>query len=299
MQEQEGAKENIAALAQGIGGVAGILEGQTDAERALKRGTVHYSTTEHGQHLRAASRDRNLAGTTAIEWTETTWNPVTGCSKITPGCDHCYAERMAERFRGVPGHHFEEGFAVTLREQRLNQPLQWRKPRRVFVNSMSDLFHKSVHNSFIDRVFETMERAEQHTFQLLTKRSGRMQRYVSKRYANRAPAPNIWIGVSVEDRARMCRIRHLQKTPGHVRFLSVEPLLEDLGGLNLSGIHWVIVGGESGPGARKMEEQWVVGIRDQCAHAQVPFFFKQWGGRTAKAGGRALQGRTHEEYPNR
>lgn len=240
-----------------------------------------------------------MAGTTAIEWTETTWNPVTGCSKITPGCDRCYAERMAERFRGVPGHHFEQGFSVTLREKRLNQPLQWRKPRRVFVNSMSDLFHKSVHNGFIDRVFETMERAEQHTFQLLTKRSGRMQRYVSKRYANRSPAPNIWMGVSVEDRARACRIRHLQSTPGHVRFLSVEPLLEDLGVLDLSGIHWVIVGGESGPGARKMEEPWVVGIRDQCINAQVAFFFKQWGGRTAKAGGRSLEGRTHEEYPDR
>lgn len=302
MREQQRAKGRSHLSGTGSGTCRwhpGIEERRTGAKRACKHGTVCDSTTKHGQHLRAASKDRNLAGTTAIEWTETTWNPVTGCSKITPGCDRCYAERMAERFRGVPGHHFEQGFSVILREKRLNQPLQWRRPRRVFVNSMSDLFHKSVHNGFIDSVFETMERAKQHTFQLLTKRSGRMRRYVSKRYANCAPAPNIWMGVSVEDRARVCRIRHLQNTPGHVRFLSVEPLLEDLGVLDLSGIHWVIVGGESGPGARKMEESWVVGIRDQCAGAQVPFFFKQWGGRTAKAGGRSLEGRTYEEYPDR
>ena len=239
-----------------------------------------------------------MAETTAIEWTETTWNPVTGCSKITPGCEHCYAERMAERFRGVANHHFETGFAVTLREQRLTQPLRWRRPRRVFVNSMSDLFHTEVGKTFIDRVFDTMERAGQHTFQLLTKRSGRMRKYLSHRYADRQPPENIWMGVSVEDTPRKCRVKHLQDTPGHVRFLSVEPLLEDIGQLPLDGIHWVIVGGESGPGARPMHPNWVRGIRDQCLSANVAFFFKQWGGRTAKAGGRLLDDKTYDEYPS-
>jgi protein gp37 len=232
-----------------------------------------------------------------IEWTDATWNPVTGCSRISPGCDHCYALRFAERFRDTPGHPFATGFDLTLRPERLTQPLTWKKPRRIFVNSMSDLFHKDIPRTFVGRVFDTIEQAHWHQFQVLTKRSSRMREFVSYRYSDRAPPPNLWIGVSVEDRVRLGRVRHLQDTPATVRFLSLEPLLGPLGQLDLEGIHWVIVGGESGAGARPVDPAWVREIRDQCVAAAVPFFFKQWGGRTPTSGGRTLDGRLWDEFP--
>ena len=238
-----------------------------------------------------------MADASDIEWTDATWNPVTGCTKISPGCDNCYAARFSERFRGTPGHPFESGFDLTLRPARLEQPLLWRRPRRIFVNSMSDLFHKSVPAPFIEHVFDTMERAHWHQFQLLTKRSSLMRDFLKCRYAARPAPPHIWIGVSVEDQARVSRIKHLQQAPAAVRFLSIEPLIAPIGQLDLTGIHWVIVGGESGPRARPMDAEWVRDIRDQCIAAGVPFFFKQWGGRTPKANGRLLEGRTWDEMP--
>ena len=238
-----------------------------------------------------------MAGPSKIEWTEVTWNPVTGCTKVSPGCDNCYAARFAERFRNTVGHPYEQGFDLRVHEKRLEVPLKWRKPRTVFVNSMSDLFHTGIAVGYIDRVFDVMEEANRHTFQVLTKRSGRMKKYLSRRYRDRLPPAHIWIGVSVEDGARRSRIRHLQETPAAVRFLSLEPLLEPLGRLDLTAIHWVIVGGESGPGARPIQEEWVRDIRDQCTLSDVAFFFKQWGGRTPKAKGRTLDGRTYDEKP--
>ncbi|GGH16149.1 hypothetical protein GCM10007036_16610 [Alsobacter metallidurans] len=235
--------------------------------------------------------------TTSIEWTDTTWNPVTGCTKISPGCDRCYAERFSERFRGVAGNHFEQGFDLTLRPERLEQPLHWRQPRMVFVNSMSDLFHKDIPDDYIDRVFGTMERAWWHTFQVLTKRSSLLRDYLKRRYRDRLCPRNIWLGVSVEDSARLSRVSHLQDAPASVRFLSVEPLLAPLGAVDLTNIHWVIVGGESGPGARPLDPVWVRGIRDQCLDAGVAFFFKQWGGFRPKTGGRSLDGREWSEFP--
>ena len=219
-----------------------------------------------------------MADKSAIEWTDATWNPVTGCTKITRGCDHCYAERLAERFRGTPGHPFESGFDLTLRPERLSQPLSWKRPRRVFVNSMSDLFHKDIPDEFIDRVFGIMEAANQHLFQVLTKRSSLMRTYLQRRYRGRSAPRHIWCGVSVEDHTATARIRHLQETPVPVRFLSIEPLLGPVGDIDLEGISWVIVGGESGPKARRMEKQWVLDIRDICERRGVDFFFKQWGG---------------------
>lgn len=231
----------------------------------------------------------HMGDKSAIEWTDATWNPVTGCTKITRGCDHCYAERFAERFRGIPGHPFEGGFDLRLRPERLSQPLTWKKPRMIFVNSMSDLFHKKIPTAFIDQVFETMEAADRHIFQVLTKRSSLMRDYLRRRYGpNRAPQ-HIWCGVSVEDQTTTARIRHLQQALALVRFLSIEPLLGPMGDLNLDGIDWVIVGGESGPKARPMQPEWVIEVRDQCEREGVPFFFKQWGGRTAKSGGRLLE----------
>jgi protein gp37 len=239
-----------------------------------------------------------MADTTAIEWTDATWNPVTGCTKISAGCDHCYAERFSERFRGTPGHPFESGFDVTLRPERLEIPLRWRASRMIFVNSMSDLFHKSVPTEFVARACETMERAHWHTFQILTKRSSRLRRFLKDRYgAGRGPA-HMWFGVSVEDRARLSRVRHLRETPAGVRFLSIEPLIGPVGELDLTDIDWVIVGGESGPGARAMHPDWVRDIRDQCAAQGVAFFFKQWGGFRPKSGGRELDGREWSEFPN-
>ena len=233
----------------------------------------------------------------AIEWTDATWNPVTGCTKITRGCDHCYAERFSERFRGVPGHPFEQGFDVTLRPERLLQPLAWKRPRMIFVNSMSDLFHRQVPEEFIDQVFDTMETAEQHIFQLLTKRSSRMRNYLCRRYGARPAPQHIWCGVSVEDHMATARVRHLQQTPIPTRFLSIEPLLGPIGDLDLTGIAWVIVGGESGPKARPMRSEWAIDVRDRCEQAGIPFFFKQWGGRTPKAGGRLLDGVEHSATP--
>jgi protein gp37 len=238
-----------------------------------------------------------MANSTNIEWTDATWNPVTGCTKISAGCDRCYAERFSERFRGTRGHPFETGFDLTLRPERLEQPLRWRTPRMIFVNSMSDLFHKEIPLEFIARVFDTMEAARWHTFQVLTKRSSLMRNFLRKRYgAGRVPR-HIWFGVSVEDGTKTSRIRHLREAPAGVRFLSIEPLLGPVGKLDLSGIDWVIVGGESGPGARPMKEEWALEIRDQCEDANVAFFFKQWGGLRPKAGGRKLDGREWNDFP--
>jgi len=249
-----------------------------------------------------------------IEWTDATWNPVRGCSKISPGCKHCYAETFAERFRGVPGHPYEQGFDVRMVPEKLDEPLRWRTPRRVFVNSMSDLFHASIPFEYIDRVFATMRLAERHTFQVLTKRADRMKEYVDSARRRsmvdglevvpgrpitweRAHA-NVWQGVSVEDRKYgLPRIAHLRETPAAVRFLSVEPLLEDLGALDLRGIHWVIVGGESGAGARPMKAEWVRSIREQCAAAGVAFFFKQRLERGRKVSTPELDGRRWVEFP--
>ncbi len=239
-----------------------------------------------------------MADKTAIEWTNATWNPVTGCTKISPGCDNCYAERFAERFRGVKGHPFENGFDLTLKPERLDQPLKWRRPRMIFVNSMSDLFHKKVPKDFIDRVFDTMERADWHVFQVLTQRSSLMRRYVNARYPDDGAPAHIWLGTSVEDGTKLSRVRHLRETAAKVRFLSVEPLIGPIKTLDLTGIHWVIVGGESGPHARPMQLEWASTVRDLCIDAGVPFFFKQWGGFRPKSGGRTLDGQEWSQWPN-
>lgn len=239
-----------------------------------------------------------MASSTDIEWTDATWNPVTGCSKITRGCDFCYAERFAERFRGVTGHPFQDGFDLVLRPERLAQPLHWRNPRRIFVNSMSDLFHKEIPTDFISAVFRTMESAHWHTFQVLTKRSSLMARFLKQRYGNSLAPAHIWLGVSVEDSSGAARIKHLQATKASVKFVSFEPLIARVGTIDLAGVHWAIVGGESGPRARPMQEAWAVEIRDQCRAAKVAFFFKQWGGVRPKSGGRRLLGREWNEYPS-
>ena len=238
-----------------------------------------------------------MADNSAIEWTDATWNPVTGCTKITRGCDNCYAARFAERWRGVPGHPYEQGFDLRLWRERLDQPARWKRRRMIFVNSMSDLFHKQVPKEFIDEVFDRMEEASDHTYQVLTKRSSLMRNYLKHRYADGAAPGHIWCGVSVEDSAAASRIRHLQAAPAAVRFLSIEPLIGPVGEIDLTGISWVIVGGESGPNARLMREEWVCDIRDRCLRARVPFFFKQWGGKTPKAGGRLLNDREWNELP--
>jgi protein gp37 len=235
-----------------------------------------------------------------IEWTDATWNPVRGCTKISPGCKHCYAERFAERFRGVPGHPFESGFDLKLVPHKLGEPLRWSEPRMIFVNSMSDLFHDGVPLNYISRVAATMQLARWHTYQVLTKRSQRLRELLSGPLAEAAQQEHIWWGVSVEDRKYgLPRIADLQASPAVVRFLSVEPLLEDIGELPLEGMSWVIVGGESGPGARPMKEEWVLSIHEQCTAAGVAFFFKQWGGVRKKAAGRTLRGRTHDAIPKR
>jgi protein gp37 len=238
-----------------------------------------------------------MALKSAIEWTNATWNPVTGCTKVGPGCDNCYAERIAERFRNIKGHPFENGFDLTLRPGRLEQPLAWKKPKMVFVNSMSDLFHKDIPKEFIERIFETMEKANQHIFQILTKRSSLMRNFVNQRYKGAKLSEHIWLGVSVEDLSKRIRIKHLQQTNASVRFLSVEPLIGEPGILDLSGVHWVIVGGESGPKARPMKPEWVRSVRDQCINQNVSFFFKQWGGYRPKAGGRELDGKEWNQFP--
>ena len=232
-----------------------------------------------------------------IEWTDATWNPVTGCTRIGPGCDNCYALRFAERWRGIPGHPYEQGFDLRLWPERLDTPLKWRKPRRIFVNSMGDLFHKNVPAGFVDSVFDTMESADRHIYQLLTKRSSLMRAYVRRRYGGRPAPGHIWLGVSIEDRGRLNRLAHLRQTPATVRFVSFEPLLDDIGPVDLAGIAWAIVGGESGPRARPMHPAWARSLRDACRKQRVAFFFKQWGGRHPKSGGRLLDGRTWDGYP--
>jgi protein gp37 len=233
-----------------------------------------------------------------IEWTDATWNPVRGCTKVSPGCKHCYAETFAERFRGVAGHPFENGFDLRLVPEKLEQPLHWRRPRKVFVNSMSDLFHEKVPVEYIASVGRVMAQANWHVFQVLTKRHERMGRLLSGKLRWMAELPNVWYGVSVEDRRfGLPRVAELQGTPACVRFLSIEPLLEDLGRLDLHGIDWVIVGGESGPRARPIQEAWVMSIWRQCARQRVPFFFKQWGGPRKHETGRLLRGRTYDEFP--
>jgi protein gp37 len=235
-----------------------------------------------------------------IEWTDSTWNAVRGCTKISPGCAHCDAETFAERFRGVPDHPYEQGFDLRLVPEKLTAPLTWATPKTIFVNSMSDLFHKDVDDNYILAVAKVMAMANWHTFQVLTKRSERMRDLLSTKLKDAAALPHIWWGVSVENQKHgLPRIDHLRQAPAAVRFLSIEPLLEDLGQINLEGISWVIVGGESGAGARPMAEEWVLSIRDQCRQAQVPFFFKQWGGWNKKAAGRILDGRTFDEMPPR
>lgn len=243
-----------------------------------------------------------MSATSDIEWTDATWNPVRGCVKISPGCKHCYAETFAERWRGVPGHPYEQGFDLRLVPEALALPLSWARPRTIFVNSMSDLFHDEVPGDHQVRVWQTMRLADWHTYQVLTKRSLNMREVMHwvlrKSGADERPLSHVWLGVSVEDRKYgVPRIEHLRETPAAVRFLSVEPLLEDLGELDLRGIDWVIVGGESGLGARPMQPEWVRSIRDQCQAAGVAFFFKQWGGVRKKAAGRLLDGQLHDAMP--
>lgn len=233
-----------------------------------------------------------------IEWTDATWNPIRGCKKISPGCKHCYAEAFAERFRGVAGHPYEQGFDLRLVPGKLSEPLLWNSPRVVFVNSMSDLFQDDIPDEYIALVVRVMEMADWHTYQVLTKRSDRMQRLLSSTLSSAAATKHIWWGVSVEDRRYgLPRIQHLQTAPASVRFLSVEPLLEDIGEVDLTGIHWVIVGGESGHGARPMSESWVQSIHEQCGKSGIPFFFKQWGGVNKKKAGRELNGTTYDALP--
>lgn len=238
-----------------------------------------------------------MAQTSTIEWTNATWNPVTGCTKISAGCDNCYAERFSERFRGVQDHPFENGFDLTLRPERIEQPLTWKKSKLIFVNSMSDLFHKDIPRDFIINVFETMEKADWHIFQVLTKRSSLMRAFINERYENKSVPKHIWLGTSMEDHTKRSRIRHIQDTNAIVRFLSIEPLIGPPGDLDLTGIRWVIVGGESGPQARPMQLSWVRSVRDQCIAQNIPFFFKQWGGTRPKSGGRKLDGHTWDQYP--
>ncbi len=234
-----------------------------------------------------------MAQGSGIEWTESTWNPVTGCTKISPGCKHCYAERMAERLQAMGKANYANGFALTLQPQMLDRPLGWKKPQTIFVNSMSDLFHDDVPVEFIRRVFVVMARAHWHRFQVLTKRAERL----STLAGSLSWPENVWMGVSVESDRYRHRVDYLRATSARTKFLSIEPLLGPIPDLDLSGIDWVIVGGESGPGSRPMREDWATDLRDQCAAAGVPFFFKQWGGRNKKATGRVLEGRVWNEMP--
>jgi len=234
-----------------------------------------------------------------IEWTDATWNPVRGCTKVSPGCKHCYAETFAERFRGVPGHPFERGFDLRLVPEKLMEPFKWTSSKRVFVNSMSDLFHPKIPENYIARVVEVMLAANWHTYQVLTKRPERMQGLLRRSLKCAAKAKHIWWGVSVENRKHgLPRIDALRRSRANMKFVSCEPLLESLGKFSLKGIDWVIVGGESGPGARPMSKAWVLEIQEHCAQAGVPFFFKQWGGVQKSRYGRLLDGRTHDELPD-
>lgn len=242
-----------------------------------------------------------MATNSAIEWTEQTWNPVVGCTKLSPGCKHCYAERMAERLEAIGVRGYENGFKLTLVPERLEEPLRRKKPTVYFVNSMSDLFHKDIPDEYISRVFEIIRKTPQHTYQILTKRADRLQKY----FLSHAAPVNAWLGTSVENRKHgLPRIDKLRSVSATIRFLSIEPLLEDIGEINLTNIHWVIVGGESGPKARPMKPEWVMGIKKQCEQQNVAFFFKQWGGwgadgkkRSKKSNGRLLENRTWDDMP--
>jgi protein gp37 len=239
-----------------------------------------------------------MATKTKIEWTDATWNPVRGCTKISPGCKHCYAEAFAERFRGVKGHPYERGFDLRLVPDKLLEPFSWAKASMVFVNSMSDLFHEDVPDEYIRQVAQVMMLADWHTYQVLTKRSERLMRMLNGSLNFATSSQHIWWGVSVEDRKYgKPRIEHIRRTPASIKFLSIEPLLEDLEFTDLSGIDWVIVGGESGPGARPMKEEWVRNLLNCCRQFDVPFFFKQWGGVQKKRTGRKLEGQTYDEFP--
>jgi len=239
-----------------------------------------------------------MSAQSKIEWTDATWNPVRGCTKVSAGCKHCYAETFSERFRGVPGHPFEFGFDLRLVPEKLGEPLRWAKPRKIFVNSMSDLFHEQVPDAYIEQVCGVMLAANWHTYQILTKRADRMATLLQGKLGKAAKAAHIWWGVSVENRKHgLERIAKLRSAESAVAFLSIEPLLEDIGTISLDGIDWVIVGGESGRGARPMAPEWVRGIREQCTRAEVKFFFKQWGGVRKSATGRALDGKTYSEFP--
>ena len=228
-----------------------------------------------------------------IEWTDSTWNPITGCTKISPGCKNCYAERMAKRLQAMGQANYENGFKLTLQPHMLNRPLEWKKPSLIFVNSMSDLFHKDVPLDYIQKIFSVMREAHWHQFQILTKRSERLAKLSSKL----SWPENVWMGVSVENQDYSFRIDHLRETEAKVKFLSLEPLIGPITGMNLKNIDWVIVGGESGPRSRPIKERWVIDIRDQCKKAKVPFFFKQWGGVNKKKTGRILEGKTWDELP--
>jgi len=239
-----------------------------------------------------------MSASSEIEWTDATWNPVRGCTKISPGCAHCYAEVFAERFRGVPGHPYEQGFDLRLVPDKLLEPLRWQQSRMIFVNSMSDLFHEDVPDEYIELVALVMETADWHTYQVLTKRASRLGELLRTKLKSAADAPHIWWGVSVENRrVGLPRISELAKSGARTTFLSIEPLLEDLGTIDLSGVSWVIVGGESGAGARPIDRKWVTSLRRQCRDAEVPFFFKQWGGVRKSETGRLLFGRTYDEFP--
>lgn len=241
-----------------------------------------------------------MSDNSKIEWTDATWNPVRGCAKISPGCAHCYAETFAERFRGVKNHPYEQGFDLRLVPAKLIEPIRWQKSKMIFVNSMSDLFHADVPDDYIVAVAEVMARASWHTYQVLTKRSERMRNLLGSKLRFAAEQTHIWWGVSVENRKHgFPRIDHLREAPAGTRFLSVEPLLEDLGRINLENIDWVIAGGESGAGARLVQPDWIHSIREQCQQANVPFFFKQWGGVRKKKSGRELDGRTYDQIPER
>jgi protein gp37 len=241
-----------------------------------------------------------MAEHSRIEWTDATWNPVRGCTKISPGCKRCYAETFAERFRGVKGHPYEQGFDPRLVPEKLAEPLRWRQPKMIFVNSMSDLFHDFVPDDYIVAVATVMAKANWHTYQVLTKRSDRLRNLLNSKLRFAAQQPHIWWGVSVEDKKYgVPRIADLQAASAAIRFLSVEPLLENVGQLDLQGIDWMIVGGESGAGAGPMEEKWVLSLRNQCRKSEVAFFFKQWGGVRKAKTGRRLQGRTYDEFPPR
>lgn len=238
-----------------------------------------------------------MAQKSEIEWTDATWNPVTGCTKVGPGCDHCYAERFAERWRGIEGHPYEQGFQLRLWPSRLAQPAQWKKPRMIFVNSMSDLFQKQVPLQFIDQVFDAMEAVDWHIYQVLTKRSSLMRNYTRRRYGSGEVPSHIWLGVSVENAANKGRIEHLRQINSDARFISFEPLIGPIGEVDLAGIAWAIVGGESGPGARPMEAGWANELRLACQRSDVAFFFKQWGGIRPKSGGRLLEGKEWNGFP--